>query len=220
MRLRARHIPLALAAGVALWLGMGLPAFAAAGPTISVGAAPSLKTGSPEVVLIEMSDFQCPYCGRSAREVLPRLEENLVRSGKVEVVFLNLPLPIHSDAFLAAEAAMCAGYQKKFWEMHHLLFANQQALAAAQLPGYAEKLGLDVAAFQKCLSDGQPAGEIRREMRLADELGIAATPIYLLGRRVPGSDKIQIVETIRGVRPYEELEKKLNQVLDADRNVR
>jgi protein-disulfide isomerase len=214
MRLRARCIPLALAAGVALGLGTGLPSFAAAGPTISVGAAPSLKTGSPEVVLIEVSDFQCPYCGRSAREVLPQLEEKLVRSGKVEVVFLNLPLPIHPDAFQAAEAAMCAGYQNKFWEMHHLLFANQQALAPAQLPGYAEKLGLDVAAFQKCLADGQPAGEIRREMQLADDLRIAATPIYLLGRRVPGSDKIQIVETVRGVRPYEELEKKLNHLLD------
>ena len=214
MRLRARRVPAALAAGVLLWLGGRLPAFAAAGPTISVGAAPSLKTGSPEVVLIEVSDFQCPYCGQSAREVLPRLEEKLVRPGKVEVIFLNLPLPTHPNAFQAAEAAMCAGYQKKFWEMHHLLFANQQALAPAQLPGYAEKLGLDAAAFQKCLSDGQPAGEIRWEMRLAEDLGIAATPIYLLGRRVPGSDKIQVVETVRGVRPYEELEKKLNHLLD------
>jgi protein-disulfide isomerase len=214
MRLRVRRVPTALAAGVILWLGGHLPGLAADGPTISVGAAPSLKTGSPEVVLIEVSDFQCPYCGQSAREVLPRLEERLVRPGKVEVIFLNLPLPTHPNAFQAAEAAMCAGYQKKFWEMHHLLFANQQALAPAQLPGYAEKLGLDVAAFQKCLSDGQPAGEIRREMRLAEELGISATPIYLLGRRVPGSDKIQVVETVRGVRPYEELETKLNHLLD------
>lgn len=214
MRLRARRVPTALAAGVILWLGGRLPGLAADGPTISVGAAPSLKTGSPEVVLIEVSDFQCPYCGQSAREVLPRLEERLVRPGKVEVIFLNLPLPTHPNAFQAAEAAMCAGYQKRFWEMHHLLFANQQALAPAQLPGYAEKIGLDVAAFQKCLSDGQPAGEIRREMRLAEELGIAATPIYLLGRRVPGSDKIQVVETVRGVRPYEELETKLNHLLD------
>ena len=209
-----RALP-ALAAGAILWLGGHLAAFAAGGPTISIGAAPSLKTGSPEVVLIEVSDFQCPYCGQSAREVLPRLEEKLVRPGKVEVIFLNLPLPTHPNAFQAAEAAMCAGYQKKFWEMHHLLFANQQALAPAQLPGYAETLGLDVAAFQKCLSDGRPAQEIRREMRVAEELGIAATPIYLLGRWVPGSDKIQVLETIRGVRPYEELEKKLNQLLDA-----
>jgi len=159
--------------------------------------------------------FQRVGPAKAARVTLHRVfEETLVRPGKVEVIFLNLPLPTHPNAFQAAEAAMCAGYQKKFWEMHHLLFANQQALAPDQLKGYAEKLGLDVAAFQKCLSDGQPAGEIRREMRLADELGIAATPIYLLGRRVPGSDKIQVVETIRGVRPYEELEKKLNHLLE------
>jgi protein-disulfide isomerase len=212
VRLRVCRVSAALAAGAVLWLGGYLPVLAA-GPTISVGAAPFLKTGSPEVVLIEVSDFQCPYCGQSAREILPRLEEKLVRPGKVEVIFLNLPLPTHPNAFQAAEAAMCAGYQKRFWEMHHLLFANQQALAPAQLQGYAEKLGLDVAAFQKCLSDGQPAGEIRREMKLAEDLVGAATPIYLLGRRVPGSDTIQIVETVRGVRPYEELEKKLNHLL-------
>jgi protein-disulfide isomerase len=225
MSIRARALSLAVAAwGIVLALGAPPRSPAAdgqpqsgSGPrqglTITVGAAPSLKEGSPSVVLIEVSDFQCPYCAKSALEVLPPLREKLVRTGKVELIFLNFPLPTHPNAFQAAEAALCAGDQQKFWEMHHLLFTHQQELAPARLQEYAETLGLDGAAFQKCLSTGKPAPEIRQEMRLAEQLGINATPIYLLGRRLPESGKVLVVETVRGVRPAEELEKKLNALL-------
>jgi protein-disulfide isomerase len=142
--------------------------------------------------------------------VLPQVDEKFVRTGKVELVFLNLPLQMHQNAFKAAEAAACAGDQKKFWEMYHLLFENQRALGPDQLPGYAERLGLDAPAFQKCLSSGQHEKEIRDDMRVAQSLGIRGTPAYVLARRIPGSDKVEIVDIIGGLPPYEELEKRLN----------
>jgi protein-disulfide isomerase len=145
--------------------------------------------------------------------VLPQVIERFVRTGKVELIYLDLPLQMHPHAFKAAEAAACAGDQKKFWDMHHLLFENQQALASDQLPGYAEKLGLDVAAFQKCLSRGRHVAGIRDEIRIAHGLGISGTPAYLLGRRLPGSDKVQILDIVRGLIPSEELEQKLNALL-------
>lgn len=149
--------------------------------------------------------------------MLPQVIEKFVRTGKVELIYLDLPLQMHSNAFKAAEAAACAGDQKKFWDMHHLLFENQRALAPDQLPGYAEKLGLDVAAFQKCLSRGRHAAGIREEIRIAHDLvGISGTPAYLLGRRLPGSDKVQILDIVRGLTPYEELEKKLNALLPSE----
>jgi len=141
--------------------------------------------------------------------VLPQIEEKLVHTGKVELVFLDLPLQMHPQAFKAAEAAACAGDQKKFWEMHHLLFANQHALTEDRLPGYAEQLGLDVPAFQKCLSSGRHEGEIRDSIRLAHSLGISGTPAYVLARRIKG-DKVEVLDIVHGVRPYEELEKKIN----------
>jgi protein-disulfide isomerase len=147
--------------------------------------------------------------------VLPQVEEKFVRTGKVELRFLHLPLEMHSNAFKAAEAAACAGDQKKFWEMYHLLFANQRALAPAQLSGYAEQLGLDAPSFQKCLSSSRHGGDIRRDMRIAQSLGITGTPAYLLGRRSPGSDKIQIVDIVHGLPEYAELESKLNALLAA-----
>ena len=145
--------------------------------------------------------------------MLPQVYDKFVHTGKVELIYLDLPLPMHPYAFKAAKAAACAGDQKMFWDMHHLLFANQQALAPAQLPSYAEELGLDVAAFEKCLSSGQHDAEIREDMRTAQSLGITGTPAYLLGRRVPDSDKVQILEIVKGLPPYEELEKKINGLL-------
>lgn len=105
---------------------------------------------------------------------------------------------MHSNAFKAAQAAACAGDQKKFWEMHHQLFANQRDLAPEKLPGHARQVGLDVDAFQKCLDGGRHSGEIRKDMRTAGNLGIAGTPAYLIGRRLPGGDKVEILETIKG----------------------
>jgi protein-disulfide isomerase len=150
--------------------------------------------------------------------VLPKVYEKFVRTGKVELIYLDLPLPMHPYAFKAAEAAACAGEQKMFWDMHHLLFANQQALAPDQLPGYAEELGLDVAAFQKCLSSGRQGAGIREDMRVAQTLGLTGTPAYLLGRRLPG-DKVQILEIVKGLKPYEELEAKLSELLAAKQGV-
>ena len=145
--------------------------------------------------------------------MLQPVYEKFVRTGKVELIYLDLPLPMHPYAFKAAEAAACAGDQKRFWDMHHLLFANQQALAPDRLPGYAEELGLDVPAFQTCLSSGRHAAEIREHSRVAQSLGITGTPAYLLGHRLPGSDKIEILDIVKGLPPYEVLEKKLNDLL-------
>jgi protein-disulfide isomerase len=200
-----------------LALLVGIPSVEAApkGPKISVGDDPSMKEGSPGLVLVEVSDFQCPFCGRSARDVLPQVYEKFVRSGKVELIYLDLPLQMHAYAFKAAEAAACAGDQNMFWDMHHQLFENQGSLSPEKLPGYAAALELDVAAFQKCLSGGKHAPGIREDMRTAQNLGITGTPAYLLGRRIPGGDKIQVLEIVKGVPKYEALEEKINALLTA-----
>lgn len=148
--------------------------------------------------------------------MLPQVDEKFVRTGKVELIFFDLPLQMHQYAFKAAEAAACAGDQKKFWDMYHLLFANQRALAPDQLQGYAEKLGLDVPAFQKCLSGGRHVAGIRDEIRVAQSLGITGTPAYLLGRRLPGSDKVEVLDIVNGLPPYEELEQKINALLRSE----
>jgi len=210
MTIRIRGMfPWMAAIGVILVLGPQSEAFAQKGRKISLADDPSMKEGSPPIVLVEVSDFQCPFCGRSARDVLTKVHEEFIRPEKVELIYLDYPLVrAHPQAFKAAEAAACAGDQGMFWEMHHQLFANQQALGQDQLPERAREVGLDVAVFQKCLSSGRHAAGIRDDVRLVQSLGITSTPAYLIGRRVPGGDKVEILEILKAM-PYEELAKKL-----------
>src|SRR5881628_2783703 len=94
-------------------------------------AARSKGRRDAPVTVYEMSDFQCPYCRDFALNTLPTLEREYVASGKVRFVFINLPLTkLHANAVAAAEAAMCAAQQQKFWPMHDLLFQRQAVWAA------------------------------------------------------------------------------------------
>ena len=147
--------------------------------------------------------------------MLPQVYETYVKSGKVELVFVDLPLAMHRHAFGAARAAACAGEQSKFWEMHHQLFANQRALAPAQLRGHAQELGLDLARFDECVASGKHDGAIREDVRLAQGLGVQGTPAFLLGRRVPKSDKVEVLDVVKGLPSYEELAKRLDALLAA-----
>ena len=205
------RFPSLVAAGALLLAGA---LFAQTGSKISVGDDPSRKQGSPKLVLIEVGDFQCPYCGQGARDLLPKVHEKFVRTGKIEHVFVDLPLEFHPQAFKAAEAAACAADQKKFWQMHDHLFANQRELALEKLPAHARKLGLDAAAFDKCLASGRHAAAIRQDMKEVRALGIQVTPAYLIGRRVSGG-KVEILHSIGGLPPYDYLEKKLDELLAA-----
>ncbi len=196
-----------------LVLSLAVPASAMKGPKIDVRDFPSYKEGTPSLVFVEVGDFQCPYCGEGARELLPKIVEKYVRSGKVELLHLDLPLQMHPDALKSAQAAACAKEQGKYWEMHNVLFANQRALGADRLDGHAEQAGLDVPAFQKCMAGGKNRGSISSDVRTAHSLGISGTPAYLLARRIPGGTKVEVLETIRGLPPYEEVEGKIEALL-------
>src|SRR3954468_5971980 len=91
-----------------------------------------------KVTIVEFSDFQCPFCGR----VEPTVDQVMQNYGKdVRVAFKQLPLPFHNNAHAAAEAALAAKAQGKFWEMHDIMFKNQQALDRPSLEKYAQQIG-------------------------------------------------------------------------------
>lgn len=211
--MRIKRCSVALIAFAVLVLGWQSAALARKNMSISVADDPSWKKGSPELVLVEVSDFQCPGCGKSALEVMPQIGEVYVQNGKVELVFLDHPLSNHPQAFAAARAAACGNEQGKFWEMREELFQNQDKLSEAQYLSSATALELDMAAFQKCLAGRKHDGAIRDDIRTAEVLlGINWTPAYLLGRRVPGGDKVEVLEILHGV-PYEVLEAKIKALL-------
>jgi len=129
------------------------------------------------IVIVEFSDFECPYCGRAEGTVAEVLR---AYPDKIRVVYRDFPLPMHQSAPKAAEAAHCAGDQGKYWDMHSKLFANQRALDVKSLKGYAKDLGLDQAKFDKCLDSGEKAKLVEEGYKAGGELGVTGTPAFFV----------------------------------------
>jgi len=124
-----------------------------------------------------------------------------VKAGKLRYIVRDFPLEaIHPQAFKASEGARCAGDQGKYWEMHILLFSNQQALGAADLPKHAGTLGLDLGKFQDCLDKGTHAVEVRRDLADGQKAGVRGTPTFFLGV-IEDDSKIRVVQVITGAQP-------------------
>jgi protein-disulfide isomerase len=140
--------------------------------------------GAP-LTVIEVSDFQCPYCRQWTETTYRQLDSAYIRTGKVRMVFINYPLPNHPQAYAASEAAMCGGAQGKFWPMHDRIFAAQRewsgaADAARRFDAFATELGLDMAAFRDCTANDRVAQLIVGDALKAAGGGINGTPAFII----------------------------------------
>ena len=168
---------------------------------MDLAQAPSQGDANAPLTMVEMTDFQCPFCGRYAKGALPEILKNYVATGKVRYVVRDFPLGFHKNAKKAAEAAHCAGSQGKYWEMHNLLFENQKALGVDQLVGYATQLGLDVGAFKACLDSGEFAHQVEANQAEGSKDGVTGTPTLFLGR-TQADGKVKLTKRITGALPY------------------
>jgi protein-disulfide isomerase len=152
---------------------------------VDPGDAPSRGPKNAPVTLVVFSDFQCPFCKR-VEPTLTQIEKEY--PGKVRVVWKNMPLEMHQNAKPAATAALAAGEQGKFWEMHDKLFENQTALDRASLEKYASELGLDVAKFKAALDSDKFAAKISADMKEAAAVDVSGTPAtFVNGRKIGGA---------------------------------
>jgi len=156
------------------------------------------RTSAPLAMMI-YSDFQCPYCGQFARETWPSIKKNFVDTGRVLVIFRNLPLAIHQEAKGAAVSAECAARQGKFWAVHDLLFQNQLQLGPQTIRTIASSAGMDLNQFDQCMQD-KPDETIARDVQSAQTLGINGTPTFLIGR-IQADRTVKVSEVIRGAQP-------------------
>ena len=141
-----------------------------------------------QVTLVEVSDFQCPYCRQFAEDTYRQLDSVYIRTGRVRLIFLNYPIPNHHEAFAASEAALCAGVQGKFWPMHDRLFATQrewsgQAGAAQRFEGFAREAGVNMEEWRACTEGDQVAPIIVNDVMQASGAGVNGTPTFFLGQR-------------------------------------
>lgn len=155
-------------------------------------------SGAP-VTLVEFSDFQCPFCGK-AHDTVEQVMQTY--AGKVKLVFRNFPLDFHKNAEKAAEAAMCANEQGKFWEYHDVLFKNQQTLEVPQLKDHAKDVGLDTTSFSACLDSGKYKKAIDEDMAAGQRVGVTGTPAFFINGVM-----------INGAQPFDEFKKVIDQEL-------
>jgi Na+/H+ antiporter NhaA len=158
------------------------------------------------VTIVEYADFECPYCGQAE----PALRELLAEFGDdLRYVYRHLPLAdVHPRAELAAEASEAAGKQGRFWEMHDLLFAHQDALRPPDMIGYATELGLDTTRFERELRRNEYAARIARDTESAEMSGVTGTPTFFVnGHRHHGAYDLVTLETaVRAARQRAVLE--------------
>jgi protein-disulfide isomerase len=164
---------------------------------------PLMGDKKARLVLVEFSDFQCPFCGRFVRETLPEIEKDYIKTGKLKYVFRDFPITsAHKDAFKAALASGCALDQGKFWEMHDQLFENQTAFTVYNLTQRAEAIGLNKEKFQQCLNNNEYETEVQSDFADGLKAGVNQTPTFFLGVTQPNSTKVKVLTVITGAKPY------------------
>jgi protein-disulfide isomerase len=142
-----------------------------------------------QVWLVEVSDFQCPYCKQWHDQSFAALDKEYVQTGKIRLAYLNHPIPsLHPNARTASEAAMCASAQGKFWELHSALFSTQDMWKALPDPTaffdtLATKSGVDGAGWRKCMSTHASIPLIDADNDRTSKSGVQSTPTFFIGSR-------------------------------------
>jgi protein-disulfide isomerase len=166
-----------------------------------------LGSDTASTFLIVISDFQCPFCKRWHEETAPRIEREYVRTGRIRVAYVNLPISTHRNAWPAHELAMCAAEQDRFMPAADALFRTQDQWKRlvdprAYFDSLARTLTLDHARYAACLEGGQLRPLIQADYDRSTRLGIGSTPSFLIGQ-----------QAIIGAQPFEAFKQALDAAL-------
>ncbi len=146
---------------------------------ISADGFPGIGPEGAPIVIVEFSDFQCPFCKRFQDETAKQLLA--AYPGKIRFVYRHLPLTsIHPEAFPSAEASMCANEQNAFWEYHDKIFENQDKLGRELYMQIASDLKLDTTVFEGCLNTEKYKELIQQDSDFALNLGVQSTPTFFI----------------------------------------
>lgn len=149
------------------------------------------------VWLVEISDFQCPYCKQWHDQVYPAIKRDYIDRGIVRMAYVHLPLNIHPNAGPAAETSLCAAMQNRFWPVHDKLFDTQERWAQMQNPSaffdsLALASGVDQSQYRECMANGIMRRVINGDRTRAAASGVTSTPWFFIGN-----------EPIRGLAPLD-----------------
>jgi protein-disulfide isomerase len=162
---------------------------------VATNGAPFKGPARALVTMVKFEDFHCPYC----KKAQPTVAQVLSKYGKkIRLVHRDFPIDsIHPAARKAHEAARCANEQGKFWQYHDVLYANAPKADAANLKAYAEKVGLNAPAFEKCVASGTFRDAVQKDVDEGTRLGVNGTPSFFInGRLLSGAEPFERFATI------------------------
>jgi protein-disulfide isomerase len=172
-----------------------------ANPRAMIGQSPTRGAKDSRVVLVEFSDFQCPYCAKANATLKQFVAKH---QDKVTLVYKHFPLSrIHPEALPAAKASWAAAQQGKFWEFHDALFNQQERLGDGFYVETAKALGLDLQRFNRERASAAASAAIEQDMQLAASLGVDGTPFFIMNGEVFSGvmDLPQLEEVLARVSP-------------------
>ena len=158
---------------------------------VSADDDPVKGNANAPVTIIQFSEFQCPFCGRFARDTLPSIQKDYIDTGKVKIIYRDFV--VHSTSRIAQIASECADEQGKYWEYHDKLFENQGALDSDSLKSYASELGLNTAQFNSCLDSEKYGSEVDKDTNDGRAVGVRGTPSFFInGKKVVGAQPYEV----------------------------
>lgn len=161
---------------------------------ISTAGSPFLGPQDAPVTLVEWSDFQCPYCYKGAAQLAAVLK---AFPAQVKLVFREYPLESHSQAALAAAAAIAAHKQGKFWPLHDAMFAHRQDLSKESIAALAAKAGIEMKRFQADWPAKETLNAVMRDMQDGDRAGVDGTPtVFINGQHYHGSLELEPMRAV------------------------
>lgn len=171
------------------------------------------------VTIVEFSDYQCPYCKRHANTVMNEITETYIDTGKVRFIMRENPIPnLHPRATAASAAALCAGQQGHYWDMHDALFTDQKANKDEDFQAMAEGMGLDMAAFDQCFVSDAIQAQIKADQVEAQKMGVSGTPSFVLGLTDPKDpNKVHLTKFIRGAQTFVTFSAAIDELLDSEK---
>ena len=164
-------------------------------PKSAIGDSPSTGSASQQIVLLEFSDFQCPFCAKAHDTVKQFMAKH---QDKVTLAYKHFPLTsIHPQALPAAKASWAAQQQGKFWEYYNALFENQKQLGEEFYGSIAQKLNLKLDKFNSDRNSPAAEAAIQKDLKLAQSLGIEGTPFFIMnGKTFSGAIQLAEMESI------------------------
>ncbi|WP_290518069.1 DsbA family protein [Alcanivorax sp.] len=183
--------------------------------SIEMPAAERVKGNSEaKYAIIEFMDYQCPYCVRHAREVLPVITQRYIDSGEFKYGIRDYPLDFHSKAEGAAVAANCAAKLGKYWPMHESLIKHSKNLNDQLYLQFAEKHQMQKEAFRDCQKDPVIKNSVDDDLAYGEQLGIRGTPSFFIGK-IDGNSIVDVIQ-LKGARSVGEFDRAIQKVMAAN----